>query len=147
MREFLNAICALTGIRTFHISTQLTDLLSDVIGERTSGPVFVSRTGTPIDMHNVRNRALAKAREAAGLDYGDVHTFRHFNATLMDSLNVPMAVRRLRLGHAGVSVTDGYTEVIERDDRAATERIAALISEHLDPNWTLDGSGKTEAHP
>jgi integrase len=134
------------GIRTFHISIRLTKLLTEEIGERTSGPVFVSRTGKPLDMHNVRLRALAKAREAAGLDYGDVHTFRHFNATVMDSLNVPMAVRRMRLGHAGASVTDGYTDAIEKDDKSAADKIAALISSHLDPNWTLGGSTQTKGH-
>jgi hypothetical protein len=46
-----------------------------------------------------------------------------FNATAMDSLHIPMAVLRMRLGHADVSITDGYTNAVERDDEEAAEKI------------------------
>jgi hypothetical protein len=60
-----------------------------------------------------------------------------------------MAVRRMRLGHADVSITDGYTNAVENDDKEAAEKIAALIvekAESLDPSWTLGGSNVTNAH-
>ena len=137
------------GVRRFSISTQLAEMLAETIGERKQGPVFVSRAGTPLDMHNICNRALKKARKAAGVEFGDLHTFRHFNASVMDSLHVPMAVRRMRLGHAGVSITDGYTSASENDDKEAAEAISALILQKLrslDPSWTLEGSNVTNAH-
>ncbi len=81
--------------------------------------------------------------------FGDMYTFRHFSATVMNSLHIPMAVRRMRLGHADVSITDGYTDAVEKDDKAAAEKIGALIVEKLeslDPSWTLQGSKLTSAH-
>lgn len=122
-----------SGTRSFHISERLTKMLIEYIGDRKTGPVFASRTGTPIDIHNFCSRGLAAARRAANVGYGDIHTFRHFNATLMDSLKVPGAVKRLRLGHAGVTVTEGYEDVIEKDDQAAAEQIAIMIWTHLEP--------------
>jgi hypothetical protein len=37
----------------------------------------------------------------------------------MDSLKIPGAVKPLRLGHTGVSVTEGYEDVIDRDEQTA----------------------------
>ena len=108
-------------------------MLAKYIGARKTGPVFASRRGTPIDINNFCRRGLACARKAANVGYGDIHTFRHFNATLMDSLKIPGAVKRLRLGHAGVTVTEGYEDVIDRDEQAAAEQIAGTIWTHLEP--------------
>jgi len=127
-----------SGIRGFHISERLTKMLIEYIGDRKTGPVFASRTGTPIDMHNFCSRGLAAARKAANVGCGDIHTFRHFNATLMDSLKTPGAVKRLRLGHAGVTVTEGYEDVIEKDEQAAAEQIASMIWTHVEPKLCPD---------
>ena len=100
-------------------------------------------------MKNLRNRALRPALKAAGVEYGDLHTFRHFNATAMDSLRVPGAVKRLRLGHSDGSITDSYTDAIERDDKAAAEQIAALIAgaaESLRPSCVVEGRTTTSTH-
>ena len=87
-------------------------MLAETIGDRTSGPVFESRNSTRVDMHNICNRVLRKARQDASVEFGDMHTFRHFNATVMDSLHIPMAVRRMRLGHADVDLLPSFrTEV------------------------------------
>ncbi len=137
------------GVRRFSISARLSEMLAETIGDRTSGSVFESRNGTPLDMHNICNRVLRQARQDASVEFGDMHTFRHFNATAMDSLHIPMAVRRMRLGHADVSITDGYTNAVEKDDKETAEKIAALIvekAESLDPSWTLRRSDVTNAH-
>jgi len=135
--------------RTFAISAKLAEMLARQIAGRKSGPVFSSRNGTPLDMKNIRNRALRSALKAAGVGYGDLHTFRHFNATAMDSLRVPGAVKRLRLGHSDGSITDSYTDAIEKDDQAAAEQLAALIAgtgESLFPSCTPEGNKMTSAH-
>ena len=121
-----------SGIRSFHISERLAKMLTEYIGDRKTGPVFASRVGTPIDIRNFCSRGLAAARKAASVRYGDIHTFRHFNATLMDSLNIPGAVKRRRLGHAGVNVTEGYEDVIQKDDQDVAEQIAGTIWTHLE---------------
>ena len=126
----------------FHVSARLGEMLAVHIGDRTSGPVFVSRNNTPVDLHNVLNRILKPLLTKLGIDYGDVHTFRHFNATTMDSLVIPEAVKRRRLGHGDSSTTDGYDDAVDEDERAAAEKIAALILgtlESLYPDCTLAG--------
>ena len=55
------------------------------------------------------------------------HYLRHFNATLMDSLNIPASVQRSRLGHAGETLTHHYTHTFSKDDSAAAEAIGSLL--------------------
>jgi integrase len=129
-----------SSMRRFYISAALTAMLADQIGERTTGPVFPSRSGTPLDLHNFRSRILKPILKRMGLAFGDLHTLRHFNATLMDSAGIPAAVRRKRLGHADASVTDSYTGTMHEDERAAAEKICDLILgalERLYPDCTL----------
>jgi hypothetical protein len=68
------------------------------------------------------------APKAANVCFGDIHTFGHLSATLMDSLKIPGAVKRLCIGHAGLTVADTYSSVIQKDDRSAAEQIDACLS-------------------
>jgi integrase len=70
------------------------------------------------------------------------HSFRHANATLMNSFGASQKLRQQRLGHAdGSPVTDTiYTHVISEDGR----RIASQFGEAewgrvLDPSWSAPG--------
>lgn len=131
------------GKRTFAISEKLAGIFAGLIADRTAGPVFATRNGTPFDGNNVRNREFRAARKAAGISFGDLHTLRHFNATAMDSLRVPEAVKRLRLGHADASITDRYTDALAKDDRETAEKLSTLI---LYPSCTLGGNTVTNGH-
>jgi integrase len=52
--------------------------------------------GVRLEPDNFVKRALKPILKELGLD-GAAHAFRHANATLLDSLHVPMAVRQERL--------------------------------------------------
>jgi integrase len=60
-----------------------------------------------------------------GIERKGLRGFRHFNATYMDSKNVPVKTRQTRLGHDDPRVTlgmrnkSGYTHMIGEDDRKA----------------------------
>jgi pyruvate kinase len=59
--------------------------------------------------------------------------FRHFNATMMDSHNVPVKTRQTRLGHddprmtIGMRSKKGYTHMIGEDDRRAAAMFGDLF--------------------
>jgi integrase len=138
-----------SSVRVFHISARLAEMLAGQIGNRSGGPVFVSRNNTPLDLHNLLNRNLKPLLLKLGLGFGDLHTFRHFNATVMDSLRVPDAVKRRRLGHGDSSITHGYEDAFDSDDKAASEKISASILNNLEslyPDCTLGGYTLTSAH-
>jgi hypothetical protein len=58
-----------------------------------------------------------------------LHVLRHFNASLMDTLNIPLKVRQVRLGHASAgSITlDTYTHSTWADNVKAANAIGDAI--------------------
>lgn len=58
---------------------------------------------------------------------GAAHAFRHGNATLLDSLHAPMAVRQERLGHVDARTTMGYTHLVTADDVRVAGELGALL--------------------
>lgn len=129
------------GNRTFAISERLgADIQEHIESSKANayGLLFVSTSGKPVSMDNFRNRVLNPILEelgimakikAAGIRGGN-YAFRHMNATLMDRLNAPMAVRQKRLGHRpGSDVTmKHYTHQVDADDVALAEQIGALLN-------------------
>jgi hypothetical protein len=62
---------------------------------------------------------------------GAAHAFRHGNATLLDSLHAPMAVRQERLGHVDERTTMGYTHVVTADDVRVAAELGALLDKEF----------------
>lgn len=62
--------------------------------------------GVRLELENFVKRALKPVLNELGFDAG-AHAFRHGNATLLDSLRAPMAVRQERLGHVDARTTMG----------------------------------------
>jgi integrase len=148
------------GNRTFAISERLGAAIQEYIDgairvdlnsgrdgvhsrmETGRGLLFTTETGRPLSMDNFRNRVLnpilaelgilAKIR-SRGIRGGN-YAFRHMNATLMDRLNAPMAIRQKRLGHRpGSDVTmKHYTHDVAADDVALAEQIGSLLNPNDD---------------
>lgn len=92
--------------------------------------LFTNRDGGRLDPDNLVHRHLEPIVDSLGLK-GGAHAFRHGNATLMDQLNTPMAVRQGRLGHMDTSTTMSYTHLISEDDRKVSAQIGKLITERV----------------
>jgi integrase len=55
------------------------------------------------------------------------HAFRHGNATLLDQIGAPMAVRQDRLGHTEAQTTMGYTHAVKADGRRVANELGKIL--------------------
>jgi integrase len=93
--------------------------------------IFASRNGTPWDQNLLVKRKLHPLLEKLGIARAGLHAFRHYSASVMDRLNVPLKLRQQRLGHSDAAMTLGvYSHVAKEDDI----RIASQLGVILDPS-------------
>jgi len=133
--------------------------------------LFQTSTGKPRDASNVLERKLNTVLERLEIPKIDVrllakfvgkdrtveqatksdkraasvglHSFRHTNATAMDSLAIPQQIRKQRLGHSGNSVTENYTHTFTQDERDAAEK----LGEFFGTGWPEIGEKKVISFP
>jgi integrase len=143
------------GFRSVCISSRLGAHLAAYLGDRTKGYLFQTAAGNPWGASNVLERKLntllarlkipkidptllekivgkdrtveqATRSEKRAASLG-LHSFRHTNATAMDSLAIPQQLRKLRLGHSGNGVTENYTHTFTKDEQEAAEKLGELF--------------------
>jgi integrase len=103
-----------SGVRTVAVSGQLGALLLEQSErQRAKGHalLFSTRNGKPWEASRLVKRKLRPLLAALGIPHAGLHAFRHFNASLLSLLRVPLKTIQERLGHASVgSLTlDVYT--------------------------------------
>ena len=86
--------------------------------------------GVRLEPDNFIKRSLKPVLKELGLD-GGAHAFRHGNATLLDSLHAPMAVRQERLGHVDAKTTMSYTHLVSADDVRVANELGALLDKEF----------------
>ena len=86
------------------------------------------------------DQATRSEKRAASLG---LHSFRHTNATAMDSLGIPQQIRKQRLGHRGNSMTESYTHTFTQDERVAAEKLGELFG----TGWPEKENGKLISFP
>jgi integrase len=132
------------GNRRFPASPQLVEHLREFRRGWTANPldlIFATSKGTPWRTGWIRERHFHPLLQRLGIELCGFHAFRHGNATLLDHLAAPMAVRQDRLGHEEAATTMGYTHPITSDER----RIAVELGKILHASCTLlDVNGRTE---
>lgn len=135
------------GYRDFAISVQLAKHLHTFLQGRTEGLLFVRRSGRPWGESKVVEKKLNPMLRRLCITPKGLNGFRHFNATEMDSRNVPIKTRQNRLGHDDASVTlgtknkSGYTHVIGEDDRRAAAIFGDMFSQVLCPDVSEHDQG------
>jgi integrase len=118
------------GNRRFPISPELAEHLTRFVRNwrpNSLGLLFVTGNGTPWDHSLVRKRKLHPLLKALGIAQCGFHAFRHGNATLLDQIGAPMAVRQNRLGHADAQTTMGYTHAVSNDERRTAELLGKIL--------------------
>jgi integrase len=118
------------GNRRFPISAELVEHLRVYLNTwrpNSLALLFATKTGTPWDHSLVRKRKLHPLLKKLGIPQCGFHAFRHGNATLLDHIGAPMAVRLNRLGHADAQTTMGYTHVVTADERRTAEELGKIL--------------------
>jgi integrase len=91
-------------------------------------PVFVSRTGTPVDEHNIADRQLKRAGAALGMQWLSWHYFRRTTATVADQLGAGTSDRKGILGHTTTAMAAHYVQPADHERRRQLpEQIASKI--------------------
>lgn len=90
--------------------------------------VFVSRSGTPLSVTNIRRRDFKPLVEQAGLPSAlRLHDLRHFFASYNLSKNVPVTVVSKVMGHSSPAVTHSiYAHCIPGDERTVASTMGEL---------------------
>src|SRR5207302_10319983 len=89
--------------------------------------VFQTKTGTLLCRRNLANRQLAPTCKALGLERIGWHSFRHSNATLLDSVGTPRGTVTAILGHSSPEITEIYVHSLPSGAREAVEKVEALL--------------------
>ena len=138
------------GYRDVAISDELAHHLRSFLQGKREGLLFTSRSGRPWRESKVVEKKLNPLLRTLGILPKGLNGFRHFNATMMDSRNVPLKTRQSRLGHddprvtLGMNKKGGYTHVIGEDDRRTAAMFGGLFSQVL--RSVVSEPDKAEAH-
>jgi len=129
-RGQLQTVKSRRGNRRFAISVELTEHLRAFLRSwrlNALGLLFATGNGTPWDHSLVRKRKFHPILKKLGIPQCGFHAFRHGNATLLDQIGTPMAVRLNRLGHAEAQTTMGYTHVVTEDERKTADELGKIL--------------------
>lgn len=157
--------------RNICLSSRLCVALKEYLADRTEGYLFQTSTGKFWDSSSVLGRTLNGLLERLQIPKIDpkllarfvgkdrtieqatrsekrhaslgLHSFRHTNATAMDSLGIALSVRKQRIGHSAGTVTELYTHTFTQDERAAAEKLGELFG----TGWPETDGGKLISFP
>ena len=93
-------------------------------------PVFVARTGKPVDEHNIARRHLKPVGESLGMPWLSWHCFRRTHTTLANELGMAFTDRMAMMGHSEARMTALYTA----DDLQRRRTVLDQMAERLLPS-------------
>jgi integrase len=96
------------GYRAVDIEHAVVEMLAAHLGDRKSGRVFQTRTGTPFCKSNVR-RKLRQILKQLNLAPGGLHAFRHGRVSVLQANGVPGDLVKDWVGHSSLQTTSTYT--------------------------------------
>ncbi len=96
-------------------------------------PVFVARTGKPVDEHNVARRHLKPVGKSLGMPWLSWHCFRRTHTTLANELGMAFTDRMAMMGHSEARMTALYTA----DDLQRRRTVLDQMADRLLPTQTV----------
>jgi integrase len=113
------------GHRVVWIDSTTVAMLRQHLCSRTSGRLFQSRVGTPLENREICRRVLKPICERLGIALGGMHAFRHGRVSHLQSNGVPADFTKRQVGHSSLRTTSGYTHFSEAFMRETVERLAS----------------------
>ncbi len=129
-RGHIQTVKSKKGNRRSPISPELVEHLRGYLrGWKPNPPglLFATKSGTPWDHSLIRKRKFHPLLKKLGIPQCGFHAFRHGNATLLDQIGAPMAVRQNRLGHADAQTTMDYTHAVTADERRIAVELGKIL--------------------
>lgn len=96
--------------QTVPITTEVRDMISPLIGDRVTGPVFAAADGSRLSTRHVARR-LAEACARAGIARISPHQLRHCFATGLYQRTGDIRLVQAALGHRSIVSTQVYAQV------------------------------------
>lgn len=115
------------GYRDVWIDSTTVTMLRQHLGSRTSGRVFQSRVGTPLENREICRRVLKPICERLGIAPGGMHAFRHGRVSHLQTNGVPADFTKSQVGHSSLRTTSNYTHFSEAFMRETVERLASKL--------------------
>jgi integrase len=113
------------GVRDIDLHPSISAMLKRFVGNRTSGLLFRSKNGFPLQQSNVLRLSLHPLLKRLGQPKSGAHAFRRFRTTWLRKQHAPEDLIRFWLGHANKSVTDVYSKLNE--DVAFRKQVAEQV--------------------
>ncbi len=117
-----------TSLRTICMSTHLSELLRNEVGERKQGYVFAGKDGKPRSygyaLSLIRNKQISLGIEPSGM-----HAFRRGSASIFSQIGCPERLVSHRLGHVGNGMTQSlYIQVTPTTDRKWAQKVGDMLA-------------------
>jgi integrase len=130
--------------RGIALHVQIVEVLRGLIGDRTTGHVFLTDEGLPYQ--TTPKKAWYGACERAGIENLHIHDLRHTFATNLLVAGVDVRFAEKQMGHAGKNAMNSrYAHVPDPELIAAINRLRPIAFEIPDyRTWARSGYGRIE---
>jgi integrase len=115
------------GYRDVFIDSVTVRMLQEHLGTKTSGRIFETQNGTPLDTHNVVRQVLKPSCKRLGIVPGGMHAFRHGRVSHLQQQGAPSEFTKRQVGHSSLRTTGGYTHFSETFIRETVEKLASGV--------------------
>lgn len=119
----------MNAFRTITISPTLRlELEKHIAGKEAETILFPTSNGTAYDNANIVSCHFKPLLVTLGIPLCGLHAFRHLNASEMDRLNIPLEVRKSRLGHSDIMMTlNTYTHSTVEDHNRVAAQMGGIL--------------------
>lgn len=117
------------GYRDVFIDSGTAQMLKAYLGDRKTGRVFQTKTGTALENHNIVRQVLKPICKRLGIEPGGMHAWRHGRVSHLQANNVPGDFTKNQVGHSSLRTTSGYTHFTEAFIRDTVERLGGSCAQ------------------